>query len=94
MDVIFCPECGSEEISKGDGKSLFCNNCHQEFFSDTDYSDAIAYNMRKMKRKISEQEILIRIGIELIKLAKEHYEEIDGEAQEEDEWLKKAEEVL
>ncbi len=45
---IYCPECGSEEIHYEEGRYKQCANCHQEWFSDIDYSDVVQSNLSKL----------------------------------------------
>ena len=45
---IYCPECGSEEIHYEEGGHKQCANCHQEWFSDIDYSDVVQSNLSKL----------------------------------------------
>jgi hypothetical protein len=44
----FCPECGSEEIRYEEGRHKQCANCGQEWFSDIDYTDVCAKNLRRL----------------------------------------------
>jgi hypothetical protein len=46
IEWAFCPECGSEEIRYEEGRHKQCANCGQEWFSDLDYRDVVAKNLR------------------------------------------------
>lgn len=45
----WCPECGCEELHHEEGAHKQCANCHQEWFSDIDYSEVVRGNLRKLK---------------------------------------------
>jgi len=45
----YCPECGSEELHHEEGEHKQCANCHQEWFSDIDYSEVVRGNLQKLK---------------------------------------------
>lgn len=45
----YCPECGCEELHHEVGEHKQCANCHQEWFSDIDYSDVVRGNLQKLK---------------------------------------------
>ena len=45
----YCPECGCEETHHEEGKHKQCANCHQEWFSDIDYSEVVRGNLQKLK---------------------------------------------
>lgn len=49
MDVEwkYCPECGSEDIRYEEGRHKQCKNCHQEWYSDIDYTDVVMGNLAK-----------------------------------------------
>lgn len=49
----FCPECGCEEILYEQGQHKQCKECHQEWFSDVDYSDAVAKNLGTFRAALS-----------------------------------------
>lgn len=44
----FCPECGCEEIRYEEGRHKQCANCGQEWFSDLNYLDVTAKNLRRL----------------------------------------------
>lgn len=44
----YCPECGSEELHHEEGMHKQCGNCHQEWFSDIDYSDVVQHNLSNL----------------------------------------------
>lgn len=46
----FCPECGSPEIRHQQGKHKQCDDCHQEWFSDIDYSEVVRGNLYRLYR--------------------------------------------
>lgn len=37
----YCPECGSDEVRHQEGEHKQCARCHQEWFSDIDYTDVV-----------------------------------------------------
>lgn len=41
----YCPECGSDEIHHAEAEHKQCANCHQEWFSDIDYSDTVRHHL-------------------------------------------------
>lgn len=41
----YCPECGSDRIQRGDGTQNFCKDCHQEWYTDIDYTDVVRQNL-------------------------------------------------
>lgn len=43
----YCPECGSEEIHYQEGNHKQCARCHQEWFSDIDYTETVMGNLAK-----------------------------------------------
>lgn len=43
----YCPECGSEDIHYEEGRHKQCNNCHQEWYSDIDYTEVVMGNLAK-----------------------------------------------
>ena len=45
----YCPECGCEEIHHQQGRHKQCADCHQEWFSDIDYSDVVRGHLKKLK---------------------------------------------
>lgn len=45
----YCPECGCEEIHHQQGRHKQCAECHQEWFSDLDYSDVVRGHLKKLK---------------------------------------------
>lgn len=45
----YCPECDCEELHHEVGEHKQCANCHQEWFSDIDYSDVVRGNLQKLK---------------------------------------------
>lgn len=45
----YCPECGCEELHHEEGEHKQCASCHQEWFSDIDYSDVVRGNLAKLK---------------------------------------------
>lgn len=45
----YCPECGCEELQHEQGRHKQCANCHQEWFSDIDYSEVVRGNLAKLK---------------------------------------------
>lgn len=45
----YCPECGSEELHHECGEHKQCKKCHQEWFSDIDYSEVVRGNLQKLK---------------------------------------------
>lgn len=45
----YCPECGCEELRHACGEHKQCKNCHQEWFSDIDYSEVVRGNLQKIK---------------------------------------------
>lgn len=45
----YCPECGSEEILHQEGDHKQCAECHQEWFSDIDYTDVVRGHLKKLK---------------------------------------------
>ena len=45
----YCPECGCEEMHHEEGEHKQCANCHQEWFSDIDYSEVVRGNLEKLK---------------------------------------------
>ena len=45
----YCPECGSEDLHHEQGEHKQCANCHQEWFSDIDYSEVVRGNLEKLK---------------------------------------------
>ncbi|UQI33044.1 hypothetical protein M3M50_10575 [Pseudomonas bijieensis] len=45
----YCPECGCEELHHEEGEHKQCANCHQEWFSDIDYSKVVRGNLAKRK---------------------------------------------
>ena len=46
---MYCPECGCEELHHEQGEHKQCANCHQEWFSDIDYSEVVRGNLEKLK---------------------------------------------
>jgi ribosomal protein L37AE/L43A len=52
----FCPECGSYEIRRLGIKHLQCERCYQEFFTDVDYTDALAANLSRWYKLKSQRE--------------------------------------
>lgn len=44
----FCPECGSDQIRHEEGRHKQCAVCHQEWFSDTDYTAEVQINLGKL----------------------------------------------
>lgn len=48
---IYCPECGSTEIHYEEGRHKQCAECHQEWFSDLDYTDVVRANLSDMKKR-------------------------------------------
>jgi hypothetical protein len=45
----YCPECGSEDLQHEKGEHKQCANCHQEWFSDIDYSEVVRVNLARLK---------------------------------------------
>jgi len=45
----FCPECGCKELHHEEREHKQCKNCHQEWFSDIDYSETVRWNLQKLK---------------------------------------------
>lgn len=45
----YCPECGSEETHHEEGEHKQCADCHQEWFSDIDYTDVVRGHLKKLK---------------------------------------------
>lgn len=45
----YCPECGCEELHHEEGEHKQCANCHQEWFSDINYSEVVRGNLQKLK---------------------------------------------
>ncbi len=45
----YCPECGCEELHHEEGEHKQCANCHQEWFSDLDYSEVVRGNLARLK---------------------------------------------
>ena len=45
----YCPECGCEELHHEEGEHKQCANCHQEWFSDIDYSEVVRGNLARLK---------------------------------------------
>lgn len=45
----YCPECGSQKLHHEEGEHKQCANCHQEWFSDIDYSEVVRGNLEKLK---------------------------------------------
>lgn len=45
----YCPECGCEELHHECGEHKQCKNCHQEWFSDINYSEVVRGNLKKLK---------------------------------------------
>lgn len=41
----YCPECGSDEVRHQEGEHKQCAACHQEWFSDIDYSDTVRVHL-------------------------------------------------
>lgn len=41
----YCPECGSDEVGHQEGDHKQCATCHQEWFSDIDYSDVVRVHL-------------------------------------------------
>lgn len=41
----YCPECGGEDIHYEEGRHKQCKNCHQEWFSDSDYTNVVRANL-------------------------------------------------
>lgn len=48
MTWQFCPECGCEEVRYEEGRHKQCARCGQEWFSDIDYLDVVARNLRRL----------------------------------------------
>lgn len=44
----YCPECGCEEIRYGEGPHKQCSRCHQEWFTDIDYSGVVRGNLERL----------------------------------------------
>ncbi|QHJ83076.1 MAG: hypothetical protein [Caudoviricetes sp.] len=51
----YCPECGSEEIYHQEGEHKQCAECHQEWFSDVDYTGVVRGHLKKLKAAQLEQ---------------------------------------
>jgi putative hemolysin len=45
----YCPECGSEEIRYEEGGHKQCAICHQEWWTDVDYSDVVRKHLHEWK---------------------------------------------
>lgn len=55
----YCPECGSEHVQHHEGEHKQCANCHQEWFSGTDYTDVVRKHLAgKFRDKDAEIERL------------------------------------
>ena len=53
----YCPECGSEYVRHHEGEHKQCANCHQEWFSDIDYTDVVRKHLSsKFSFKDAEQQ--------------------------------------
>lgn len=53
-DWKFCPECGCSKVHHEEGTHKQCKRCHQKWWSDVDYSDAIA---KKLVNEFDAEEI-------------------------------------
>lgn len=49
MTWTYCPECGSKSLHHQEGEHKQCAVCHQEWFSDIDYSETVRGNLEKSK---------------------------------------------
>jgi len=47
----YCPECGSDAINYELDNHKECKKCHQEWFSDIDYTDTVRMNLEKWQSK-------------------------------------------
>lgn len=59
----FCPECGSEDLHHQEGTHKQCGRCHQEYWSDIDYSDVVRGHLAKLQplqQRLAEAEQLLR----------------------------------
>ncbi len=46
---------------------MHCEKCYQDFFKDVDYSRAIGFNLRKMKKEIELLREQLKVCIEALK---------------------------
>lgn len=84
----YCPECGSEEIHHEEGAHKQCAECHQEWFSDLDYTDVVRKHLggkftdlqstiAQLQARVAELES--RRGEPVMKLEAERLWDGDGE---------------
>lgn len=46
---LFCPECGCVETHYEEGRHKQCKECHQEWFSDIDYTEVLRSNIEHLR---------------------------------------------
>lgn len=83
----FCPECGCEEIHHQEGDRKQCANCHQEWFSDMDYTDVVRTHLAG---KFRDKDAVIEAATKRADAAEQMLRELHAAGQESEELLWKA----
>jgi len=72
-EIKYCIECGSLNIEKcinlgNPDTHKFCRDCHQEMFTDIDYTETQALILRNFKTKIKTLETGFKKLLEIVKM--------------------------